>query len=104
MPYWMTQERGSLHRVAAGTRIRFHGRTIARVRQEGWARELGRQAGDLVDVFVAVTDDVALRGLVPASSLTLVEAGTPAAAPPPAQPAQPAQPPQPQEPLPDELE
>ena len=102
MPYWMTQERGNLHRVAAGTRIRFHGRTIARLRQEGWARELGRQAGDLVDVFVAVTDDVALRGLVPASSLTLVEGAPPAAPTGPA--AQPTAPAQPQEPLPDELE
>ncbi len=93
MPYWMTQERGPLSRVAAGTRITFNGRTIARLRQEGWARELGRQ-GDQVDAFVAVDGDVALRGLVPASALTLVEGGTPA---PSAAPAAPA------EPVPDEL-
>lgn len=80
MPYWMTQEHGPLYRVAAGTRVTFGGQTIARLRDQGWAREIGRE-GDQVDVFVAVNDDVALRGLVPASALTLVESG-PAAAPP----------------------
>ncbi|HJL17145.1 MAG TPA: hypothetical protein RMH99_15875, partial [Sandaracinaceae bacterium LLY-WYZ-13_1] len=72
-PYWMTQESGPLHRVADGTRIRFHDETIARLRADGWARELGRQGDDMVDVFVAVNDQVALRGLVSADSLTLVE-------------------------------
>jgi len=72
-PYWMSQERGPLHRIASGTRVRFHGRTIARLRAEGWARELGRQDGGLVDVFIAVNDDVAIRGLVRERSLTLVE-------------------------------
>lgn len=84
-PYWMAQERGALHRVAAGTRVRFHGETIARLRADGWARELGRQDGGLVDVFVAVNDDVALRGLVPEASLTLVEPGEAAPAPAPAE-------------------
>jgi hypothetical protein len=98
MPYWMTQESGALHRVASGTRVRFNGRTVARLRQDGWARELGREENDLVDVFVAIDDTVALRGLVPASSLTLVE-GTPGQAPaPPAQ-----QEPEEEEDLPDEL-
>lgn len=72
-PIWMSQERGPLHRVASGTRIRFHGRTIGRLRSEGWARELGRQDGGLVDVFIAVDDSVAVRGLVRESALTLVE-------------------------------
>ncbi len=81
VPYWMTQETGTLHRVASGTRVRFNGRTIARLRQDGWAREIGRQ-GDQVDVFLAVDGDLAVRGLVPASALTPVE-GQPASAPPP---------------------
>ncbi|MFK7984442.1 MAG: hypothetical protein AB8I08_00295 [Sandaracinaceae bacterium] len=77
-PYWMSQENGALHQVAAGTRIRFHGRTIARLREAGWARELGRD-GEQVDVFVAAGDGVAVRGLVDAEALTLVE-GAPAPA------------------------
>jgi len=78
-PYWMALEQGDLYRVAAGTRVTF-GRdpdgsphTIARLREEGWARGLGRQDGDQVDAFIAVNDDVAVRGLVPASALTRVE-------------------------------
>lgn len=102
VPYWITQEPGNLYRVAANTSVTFNDRTIARLRQDGWARELDRRAGERVDVFVAVNDDVALRGLVPASALTLVESGerpsgTPAA------PAQPAAPPPPDEDVPDEL-
>jgi hypothetical protein len=93
MPYWMTQERGSLYRVASGTRVTFNGRTIARLRREGWARELGRE-GDQMDAFIAIDEDVALRGLVPASALTLVEAAGPEAGAPPAPaPATPAAPP-----------
>lgn len=103
-PYWMSQESGPLHRVAAGTRVRFHGRTIARLRADGWARELGRQDGDQVDVFVAVDDDVAIRGLVPAESLTLVEAGATPPAATPATPATPAPPPEEEEDLPPELQ
>lgn len=79
-PYWMSQESGTLHRVAAGTRVRFNGRTIARLREQGWAREIARQEGDQVDVFLAVNDDLAVRGLVPADALTPVE-GQPATAP-----------------------
>lgn len=100
-PYWMGQESGPLHRVAAGTRVRFHGRTIARLRSQGWARELGRQDGGMVDVFVAVDEDVALRGLVPEDSLTLVEGASPAAAE--SAPA-PAPEPEPEEDLPPELQ
>jgi len=93
-PYWMSQERGPLHRVAAGTRVGFHGRTIARLRSEGWARELGRQENGLVDVFVAVDDNVAIRGLVREGDLTLVEG----------QPTAPTPEPEPEEELPDELQ
>ena len=90
-PSWMGQERGALHRVASGTRIRFHGRTIGRLRAEGWARELGRQDGGLVDVFIAVDDSTAVRGLVRESALTLVEGAAEPVA-------------EPQEELPDELQ
>ncbi|MCA9608633.1 MAG: hypothetical protein KC619_23680 [Myxococcales bacterium] len=92
-PVWMGLESGPLHRVASGARVRFHGRTIARLRAEGWARELGRQDGGLVDVFIAVDDGAAIRGLVREGDLTLVE-GAPT--PPPAQE-------EPEE-LPDELQ
>jgi hypothetical protein len=87
-PSWMAQERGNLYRVAAGTRVTFgrdpdgSPRTIARLREQGWARELRRQDGDQIDAFIAVNEDVALRGLVPESALTLVQAGE--SAPPPA--------------------
>lgn len=108
-PYWMAQESGPLHRVAEGTRVRFHGETIARLRAPGWARELGRQGDDMVDVFVAVDDQTALRGLVPASALTLVEgaggsAATPAAPQQPAAPQPPATPQVQEEELPPELQ
>lgn len=95
VPYWMARENGPLHRIESGTRVRFNGRSIARLRRDGWARELGRQEGDLVDVFVAIDDSVALRGLVPEDALTLLEAGE-------AQPQR--QQPEPEEDLPDELQ
>lgn len=104
-PYWMSQERGNLYRVAAGTRVTFgrnpdgSPRIIARLREQGWAREIGRQ-GEMIDGFIAVNEDVAIRGLVPETALTLVEAGQ-TAAPPPAAPA-PAEP-APAEPVPDEF-
>lgn len=90
-PVWMQLEDGPLHRVASGARVRFHGRTIARLRAEGWARELGRQEGGLVDVFIAVDDAVAIRGLVREGDLTLVEGA-------------PTPPPEEEEELPDELQ
>lgn len=105
-PFWMEQESGPLHRVAEGTRVQFHGRTVARLRAPGWARELGRQGDDMVDVFVAVDEQTALRGLVPASSLTLVE-GEATQAPTPAGgggAAEPSPPPVEQEELPPELQ
>ncbi len=91
MPYWMNEESGPLFRVAANTPVSFGQQVIGRLRTEGWARKLGMQ-GDQVDVFVAVDDDVALRGLVPESALTPVEeSGAPpaAAAPAPAAPSAP---------------
>ena len=95
-PYWMAREDGALYRVAAQTPITFGGNIIARLSVDGWARELGRQEGGQVDAFVAVDNNLALRGLVPASALTLVEAGAEPTPPPPE--------PEPEAPLPDELQ
>ncbi|MCA9577331.1 MAG: hypothetical protein KC668_17955 [Myxococcales bacterium] len=59
-----------LFRVPAGTEVVFEGRVIARLNQPGWARELRRfTAYQQADVFVAVDDSVAVRGLVPISAL-----------------------------------
>lgn len=68
-PKWMRRERGPLFRVAQGTRLTFNGRTIARLREGGWARVLGQPQLPMVDVFVSVDDDAALRGLVPRGAL-----------------------------------
>jgi hypothetical protein len=60
-----------LLRVAPGTRVVFDGVTIASVDQLGWAREIVRyDEHDEVDVFVAVDEAVAVRGIVPVGSLT----------------------------------
>jgi hypothetical protein len=64
-----------LWRVRARARVRFDGRVIARLADRGWARELRRTPDGLVDVFLAVDDDVALRGLVRARDLEPVEPG-----------------------------
>jgi hypothetical protein len=64
-----------LWRVRARARVRFDGQVIARLADRGWARELSRKEGGLIDVFLAVDDDVALRGLVRARDLEPVEPG-----------------------------
>lgn len=59
-------------RIAQGTRVRFgaDNTVIAIVEEVAFAREMGRfEDSDEVDVFVAVNDSVAVRGLVPASAL-----------------------------------
>ena len=59
-----------LFRVPAGTEVIFEGRVIARLNQPGWARELRRYAAyEQSDVFIAVDDSVAVRGLVRVSAL-----------------------------------
>lgn len=59
-----------LFRVPAGTEVIFEGRVIARLNQAGWAREMRRYAAyEQSDVFVAVDDSVAVRGLVRVSAL-----------------------------------
>lgn len=65
------EEDGTLVRVDSGTRIRFYGEEVARLRAQGWGRELGRD-GEEVDAFIAVDDGVAVRGIVPADAVTAV--------------------------------
>jgi hypothetical protein len=79
MPARIANETGALFRVAAGTHVMFYGEDVATVRREAWARELSPRQGDEADVYIAVDDGVAIRGVVPVSSLTPVTAGGPAA-------------------------
>lgn len=65
------EEDGTLIRVESGTRIRFYGEEVGRLRAEGWGRELSRD-GEEVDAFIAVDDGVALRGIVPADAVSAV--------------------------------
>ncbi len=60
----------TLHRLPAGTRVRFNGVTIAALDRDGFAREMVRhEATHEVDVFVAVDDQVAVRGMVTVDAL-----------------------------------
>jgi hypothetical protein len=59
-----------LYRMPAGTRVSFNGVTIAALEREGYARELMRhEATNEVDVFVAVDDSVAVRGMISSEAL-----------------------------------
>lgn len=76
MPERIAVEEGALFRVQSGTWISFLGDQVARLRADGWAREMSRTAGsEDVDVYVAVDDGVAVRGVVPSGSLTRVTEG-----------------------------
>jgi len=66
MPLW---------RVRTRARVRFDGVTVGRLGDRGWAREMRRTPDGEVDVFVAVDDDVAVRGMVNARELEPVEPG-----------------------------
>lgn len=73
-------EQRPLWRVRAGTWVRYAEQKVARLEADGWAREMGRTGeGDsaVIDVFVAVDDAVAIRGMVPQEALFEV-AGAPA--------------------------
>ncbi|MDW8245823.1 MAG: hypothetical protein RMJ84_04520 [Sandaracinaceae bacterium] len=76
MPFRIANEAGPLHRVAAGTRVFFYGEAVGTLKRDGWAREVSGRRGDQVDVYLAVDDGVAIRGLVPVSSLQPVEGAT----------------------------
>lgn len=65
------EEDGTLVRIESGTRVRFYGEEVGRLRARGWGRELARDGGE-VDAFIAVDDGVALRGIVPADAVSAV--------------------------------
>jgi hypothetical protein len=67
---------GSLVRIAPGTEVLFYGEDVGTVRREAWGREFSRE-GEEVDVYLAVDDGVAIRGIVPASAVTAVAEGEP---------------------------
>jgi hypothetical protein len=69
VPKQLTNESGALKRVAPGTRISFNEQVVAVFKSEGWARVLAEYPEGQVDVFAAVDDGVAVRGLVPKSAL-----------------------------------
>jgi hypothetical protein len=83
-------EERPLWRVRAGTWVRYGGDRVAQLEAEGWAREMGRSGesgSPQVDVFVAVDDDVAIRGMVSPDALYQPAGQAPAAGdttPPPA--------------------
>jgi len=62
------QER-PLWRLPERTRIDFDGTTVAQLLEPGLAREMNRYETGEVDVFVAVNDDVAIRGMVDTDDL-----------------------------------
>lgn len=62
-----------LLRVAAGTRLRFRGRTVAIFAEQGYAREMRRYPNGEVDVFAAVNDQIAVRGMVRAQAVTAMD-------------------------------
>lgn len=75
MPQRIADETGTLHRVAAGTRIRFVDRIVGRLRSEGWARAISQVGEGDADVYMAIDNGVAVRGLVPASALRAAPEG-----------------------------
>jgi hypothetical protein len=73
MPAQLTREGGALKRVAPDTRVMFNDQVVAVFKQKGWARVLAEYPEGVVDVFAAVDDRVAVRGLVPADALSDVK-------------------------------
>jgi hypothetical protein len=76
MPERIAVEEGALYHVTAGTWVRFYDQNVARPRADAWAREMSHpSSGEDVDVFVAVDNAVAVRGMVPQAALTRVTEG-----------------------------
>lgn len=76
MPERIAVEEGALFRVRAGTWIQFYHENVARLRADGWGREMSRTSGsDEVDVYVAVDNGCAVRGVVTNDALTRVTEG-----------------------------
>jgi hypothetical protein len=70
VPRALAREPGELVRVSVGTELSFDGQPLARFRRPGFARVLKRFDNGEVDVFAAVDDQVAVRGLVRADRLS----------------------------------
>jgi len=88
IPSRIAAEAGELRRVASGTKVAFGKQVIAVFKAPGWARVLKSYDAGYADVFAAVDEDVAVRGLVrtsdlspPASSATPLNETQPIAAP-----------------------
>jgi hypothetical protein len=70
VPRRLAQENGELKRVAAGARVSFGERVIARLHDAGLARVLTTYPSGEVDALIAVNEEVTVRGLLHASDLS----------------------------------
>ena len=70
MPTRLAKESGTLKRVAAGTKVSFGEKVIARLHDPGLARVLATYPSGEVDALIAVNDEVTVRGLVHEGALT----------------------------------
>lgn len=72
------EEDGTAVRIAAGTEVFFYGEDVGRIRDQAWGREFSRDADrHEVDVYLAVDNGVAIRGIVPESAVTISPDATP---------------------------
>ncbi len=62
-----------LLRLRPGARITFEGQTFAIFREGGYARDFGRNAQGLVDVYAAANNDVTVRGFASIDDLEAIE-------------------------------
>lgn len=70
LPRRLAAQQGELKRVAAGARVSFGDKVIARLHDAGVARVLTAYPSGEVDALVAVNDEVTVRGLLKASDLS----------------------------------
>jgi hypothetical protein len=70
LPSRLAEESGELHRVAAGAKVSFDNRVIARLDRPGYARVLATYPSGEADALVAVDDSVTVRGLVQTKDLS----------------------------------
>lgn len=73
IPARLLRETGPLKRVVRGAELRFDGQVIGRFREPGYARVLAKYPNGELDVFAAIDDSVALRGLLRANEVTALE-------------------------------
>jgi hypothetical protein len=70
LPTRLAKESGTLKRVAAGTKVSFGEKVIARLHDAGLARVLATYPSGEVDALIAVNDEVTVRGLVREADLS----------------------------------